>query len=133
MGKYCMHCGAMLNEGEKFCSSCGASTEDAETITDNVVNTTQNNNVNNNISNDPIEGKTGTNPLAIASFVCSLVGLIFAGIWMGIIAISFSVTAKRQLKIYKNQKGAGLATAGLVLGILDLVFTILGLIIKAVI
>ena len=117
----------------KFCSSCGASTEDAETITDNVVNTTQNNNVNNNISNDPIEGKTGTNPLAIASFVCSLVGLIFAGIWMGIIAISFSVTAKRQLKIYKNQKGAGLATAGLVLGILDLVFTILGLIIKAVI
>ena len=137
MERFCLHCGSKISEGEKFCANCGASTEDARVVNNgqvaqsegNVINNETQNSTNNTQSTS-IENKTGTNPLAIASFVCSLVGLLVAGIWMGIIAISFSVAAKRQLKVYKNQKGNGFATAGLVIGIVDIAFVILGIILN---
>ncbi len=133
MEKFCMHCGTPISEGEKFCSNCGASTEDV--AVKNTVETTvnSNNNLNNNLNNNinnTIEGKTGTNGLAIGSLVCSLCGLIVAGVILGIVAISLSIAAKQQLKVYKNQKGNGLATAGLVIGIVDVSLVLLATIIR---
>ena len=65
-----------------------------------------------------------TSPTAIASFVCSLVGLFLLGVWLGIIAICFGVMAKNHIKVFKGEKGDGLATAGIIIGIIDIVGTL---------
>lgn len=59
--------------------------------------------------------RTGTNGMAIASFVCSL----FFFVWFipSILAVVFGHVARRQLRdAGGHQRGAGLATAGLVIG-----------------
>ena len=130
MGKFCKYCGSELNEGSKFCQKCGAKIE--EIIENNdpiktVENGLNNNPVNNNQTNenkrDDVNGETKTNPLAIASLVCSIVGLIIFGLPLGIVSICLSVAAKKHMKIFSNEKGNGMATAGLVIGIIDVVFT----------
>ena len=67
------------------------------------------------------EEKTGGG-FAIASLVCSLVGLFLYGIIMGIISIIFGV-------IGLGSKRSGLATAGLVIGIIDVVVVLFTLVI----
>ena len=128
MIKYCMYCGTKINEGETKCSNCGADVAEIEENNNNekiekkeetVVENIDTNNNNNNI----VE-KTGTSGLAIASLVCSLGGILVAGIILGIIAISLGVSAKKQIKV-NNQKGKGLATAGIVIGIIDIVIVAL--------
>lgn len=58
---------------------------------------------------------SGTNGMAIASFVCSL--LFFVWFVPSILAVTFGFVAKRQLRESMGQQaGAGLATAGIVLG-----------------
>jgi hypothetical protein len=59
--------------------------------------------------------RAGTNGLAIASFVCGL--LFFLWFVPSILAVVFGHLARRQLRdAGGHQRGAGLATAGLVLG-----------------
>ena len=137
MGKFCKYCGSELNEGSKFCQKCGAKIE--EIIENNdpiktVENGLNNNPVNNNQTNenkrDDVNGETKTNPAAVASVVCSLVGLIIAGLPLGIVAICLSVAAKIHIKVIPNEKGSGMATAGLVIGIIDVVFTSLWTIVR---
>lgn len=133
MERFCMHCGTKLSEGEKFCPNCGASTEDVEVAQNNNIQNSnvQTNTVNNNVqSNTTAEQPAKTNGMAIASLVCSLVGLLIAGIWLGILAICFSIAAKKRMKVFTNEKGNGLATAGLVIGIIDVAFAFLGTIIN---
>lgn len=124
MGKTCKFCGNTINEGDKFCQGCGASIEDS------VVQETVNNNVQNNTNINPQYNQTNnnagkTNPSAVAGFVCSLVGLFIAGIFLGILAICLGVSAKKHMKIFENEKGKGLATAAVVIGIIDIAGAIL--------
>lgn len=137
MGKFCKYCGSELNEGSKFCQKCGAKIEEIvenndpiKTVGNESNNNTINNNATNNIKNDDVNGENKTNPAAVASLVCSLVGLIIAGLPLGIVAICLSVAAKKHIKVFPNEKGSGMATAGLVIGIIDVVFTSLWTIIK---
>jgi hypothetical protein len=59
---------------------------------------------------------------AVASLVCGLVGLVLAGIILGIVAIVFGVQSRKAIDASGGQlKGRGMATAGLVLGIIDIV------------
>jgi hypothetical protein len=59
---------------------------------------------------------------AVAALVCGLVGLVLAGIILGIIAIVFGVQSRKAIDASRGQlKGRGMATAGLVLGIVDIV------------
>ena len=62
---------------------------------------------------------------ATGSLVCGIIGLIVFGLILGIVAIVMSMNAKKQ-----GYKG-GKATAGLVLGIIDIVGWAFGLIILA--
>lgn len=132
MEKYCLHCGAKIGEGEKFCQNCGASVEEVKdevvsNAQENIQNTTVDN-MQNNINNGPAK----TNGMAIASFVCSLVGIILFGFIMGILAISLGVSARKRIEVFNNnEKGKGLALAGIIIGIVDIVFTAIGLILKA--
>ena len=63
-----------------------------------------------------------TNGLAIASLCCGVVGLFVLNIILGPLAIVFGVVARRQAGA-KN--GAGMATAGIVLGVVDVLLWIL--------
>jgi hypothetical protein len=64
-----------------------------------------------------VQQNTGTNGMAVASFVLSL-------LWLGglgsLLAVIFAPIAKRQMRT-SGQGGSGLATAGLVIGIVGLV------------
>ncbi len=59
----------------------------------------------------------GGKGLAIASLVLGLVGLLLLPLPCGILAIVFSVVSKKKIK-------SGMATAGLVLGIIDIAWWI---------
>ena len=63
-----------------------------------------------------------TNGMAIASLVCSLVCLFGLGSLLGII---FGLVAKRQIEdartIGSQESGSGMATAGIVIGVLGIV------------
>lgn len=61
-----------------------------------------------------------TNGVAIAALVCGIVGLVVAGIALGITAIICGVLGLRRVKA--GASGHGMAIAGIVLGALDIVF-----------
>lgn len=65
-----------------------------------------------------VEEKKG---LSIASMVLGIVGLIVFALPCGILAIIFSILGKKQ-------GGKGFATAGLVLGIIDVIFGVIAIV-----
>ena len=72
-------------------------------------------------SSQPPEVPSQTAPGAVASVVCGIIGLVFAGMILGIVAIVCAATARRFLR--RNPSvfvGRKKAWAGIVLGILDL-------------
>ena len=104
---FCKYCGNQLEENAKICSSCGnAITEDAPTL--------------NQQTETPFEYSIPFAGKAIASFVLSLVGIIIAAIPCGILGIVFSALSMQEIKRYEY-RGIGLAVAGLVISIIDIV------------
>jgi len=59
-----------------------------------------------------------SNGMAIAAMVCGIVGCITPGV--GIVAIILAIVAKKQI-VRTGEGGSGMATAGLVLGIISTV------------
>ena len=96
---YCQKCGAQNDDNAQFCVGCG--TPFAQPQKNDVV------------SKQPGKG------LAIASLVCGIVSFFWAGIVLGILALIFGGVAKS-----KGYKG-GMATAGIVLGIIGLALYII--------
>jgi uncharacterized protein DUF4339/uncharacterized protein DUF4190 len=74
-----------------------------------------------NYASQPLPyGKTGScQGMATAAFVISLVGLACGGFLLGIIAIVLSTVAHNDMKRSANTQGKGLATAALIIGIVD--------------
>lgn len=123
MGRFCKNCGNKLDENSKFCTKCGYKT----VITPNVIS--NNNTV--NILDDKIKSRNKT--IAIIGFVCSLSGIIIFGILLGIIAVSLGITALKNTKIFKIDEGKGFAIASIVIGCLDVVLVIVGLLLQILI
>jgi cobalamin biosynthesis Mg chelatase CobN len=63
----------------------------------------------------------GTEASAIVGFVSSLVGLIVLAVPLGIVAIIFSAIGLKKTST-SGKKGRGLAIAGLIIGIIDVIF-----------
>jgi hypothetical protein len=61
-------------------------------------------------------------PGAVASMVWGIIGLLFCGIILGPVAISKSNSARRLIASNPTYGGGGYATAGMVLGIIDVAF-----------
>ena len=70
------------------------------------------------------------NPLAIASLVLSLVGLLVAGLPCGMAAAVTGIVGIARFDSEK-EKGKGMAIAGLVIGIIDIFMVFLWIIIKS--
>lgn len=69
--------------------------------------------------------RTGTLDTAVASFVCGLLGFCmpFIGTIMGIVAIVLGAGARRRIRESSGRlRGDGLATAGIVLGVISASF-----------
>ena len=95
----CPRCGAMISIGAPLCSFCHAIT-----------------------SPDGLYHGPKTNaPGAVSSLVFGIIGLFFCGIVLGPIAISKSNQAKRDIAANPTYGGGGLATAGMVMGIIDII------------
>lgn len=69
----------------------------------------------------PEQRKSGK---AIASLVCGIVGLVVAGIILGIIAVTLGLLAKREIAADPGLTGGGLATAGIVTGAIGFVLAV---------
>ncbi len=66
-----------------------------------------------------------TNGMAIAGFVCSLVGLFLFGLVLGILGIIFSAIGLGKIsKDSSRWKGKGMAVAALIVGVVDVVVAI---------
>jgi hypothetical protein len=61
------------------------------------------------------------NGMAVTSFVLSLVGLLFCGVILGIVAIILGVVAMNGMKASGNPQGRGLSIAGIIIGVIDIV------------
>ncbi|MFF1549176.1 DUF4190 domain-containing protein [Streptomyces sp. NPDC058291] len=59
-----------------------------------------------------------TNGFAVASLSCGIIGLFLLNIVLGPLAIIFGAVARRQAGV---RSGAGMAKAGIILGIVDVV------------
>jgi hypothetical protein len=95
----CPHCGQMISLGTPFCAFCrGITSPDG-------------------LYHGPLTNAPG----AVASLVFGIIGLFVCGIIFGPIAISKANQAKRDIAANPTYGGGGLATAGLVMGIIDIV------------
>jgi S1-C subfamily serine protease len=68
----------------------------------------------------PLPARTGVNGLAIASFICALAGIPLFGVITGVVAVVLAVVALGAIRV-TSQRGLGLALAGLLLGLADVV------------
>jgi RNA polymerase subunit RPABC4/transcription elongation factor Spt4 len=102
----CPHCSSVISAGDALCPICRGIT-----------------------SPDGIyHGPRVNAPGAVASMVYGLVGLFLFGMILGPVAIAKSNAAKREIAGNPTYGGGGYATAGLVLGILDIAAFVLFLI-----
>lgn len=95
----CPHCDRVYSKRQAICPSC----KQAPT------------------ADGVYRGPTTNAPGAVSSLVCGIVGLFFCGIILGIVAIVQANSAKRAIERDPRYSGGGMATAGLVLGIIGLV------------
>jgi len=70
---------------------------------------------------------------AIASLVCAIIGFFTIGIILGPIAIVLAKTARRKIWEDPELGGDGIATAGLVIGIVDTALWAVGILIGIII
>jgi hypothetical protein len=97
--KKCAACNSEIMESDSLCPYCNSIT-----------------------SPDGIyHGPTENAPGAVSSLVFGILGLLVCGVIFGIVAISKSKTAKEHIRSDPRYTGEGLATAGFVLGIIDLI------------
>ncbi|WP_428267182.1 DUF4190 domain-containing protein [Haliangium sp.] len=107
--KQCPACQFSLAESAEFCSNCGAITTP------------------DGVYRGPKENAPGST----AALVYGIIGLFFCGLIFGILAISKAKSAKELIANDPRYGGEGMATAGQVLGIIDLVLWGLIIIVRA--
>lgn len=115
---FCKFCGKPNDDGAKFCSSCGNDLE-ADVASNPIPE-----NEPTPVEQPTVVATKKTSGYAIASFVLSLVGLLIAAIICGTLGIIFAAKAFKAIK-EQNQGGKGLAVAGLVISICDIVLVLI--------
>ena len=101
---FCKICGCEIPEGSNFCPRCGSDTKTTEFVAQEQPAPAQ-----------KFSGK------AIAGFILSLIGIFISAIPCGIVGTILSALGMKETTS-KNKKGRGLAIAGLVVSIIDIVF-----------
>lgn len=132
--KYCIYCGAQIEDGSQFCANCGAAVEGQATATAPNEASAK--------TETPMQQETFTaTPVQPVSSVKKNNGFAVAGLVLGIVslfswicclhvitcvlAVIFSAIALSQIK-KTGEQGRGMAIAGLVLGIVIFVIFFIG-------
>ena len=126
---YCQNCGREFKADEKFCTACGAAATEAPTVQVSNVAVAEAKN-----APTPKKEKKQMNIFAIIGFVVSLVcflGIIQTSVIGPLAGLIFSIVALVQIK-KNNQKGKGLAVAGVILGSIATLVSLVVLIITAI-
>ena len=110
---FCPKCGKENNEGENFCVACGTQFENSQPVEQKQVEV---------VSTEPKKCSK-----AKSSFWTAIVGLIIAGIICGTYAIVSGIQALKELDASKEMTGKGMATAGIVIGVLDVILSIMSI------
>jgi hypothetical protein len=74
-------------------------------------------------------GEVRTSGKAIAAFVLSIAGLIALPLVCSTLAVILAAVGRKEIDVDPQLKGRGLATAGLVIGIVGLVLAVIALVI----
>ena len=104
---YCTNCGTEVDSVARFCASCGTPT-DASVAAPR--------------PGAPAVAQTRTNGFAVASMVLGIVWVYAIG---SILALVFGYIARSQIRSDPTMRGQGMAIAGIVLGYVGIVGTIL--------
>ncbi len=107
---YCPQCGMQHNDDAFFCAACGLKFAEKETAQEFMAGAVP-----------PVQPASTYCGKAIAGFVLSLVGLFCMGLVLGILGIFFSVKAMRECDQNPALQGRGLAVAGLIISIMDVI------------
>lgn len=128
MDGFCKYCGQPISSEQKFCTNCGAENvlnEDKKSDIGPVTYTSGNEK-----KTEGSEAEKTNNKNAIIGFVCSIIGLFIAGFVMGFVAIGLGASVLKHNKVFGVNEGKGLAIAGIVIGILDIVFVMFGMVVR---
>lgn len=132
----CPKCNAENNEGVRFCVNCGAeiAPESNPVVNNSPANQEQAYRINQPTA-PAAPAKSPSNGLSVAALVCGLLGIIgsfipivkYFTLVLAILGIVFGVIGKKKAAEAGNTN-TGLATAGLVLGIIGTAFSAVGVI-----
>ena len=108
---FCKNCGTEIIEGSNLCHNCGTQVETDTSSSEITIQA-------------PTETVAKFSSKAIAGFVLSLVGIIVAALPCGIIGLVFFSLGIKETRL-PQYKGSGLAIAGLIISIIDILFGII--------
>lgn len=126
---FCTKCGKEYAEGDKFCTGCGKNLQENETNQENNVYVESENSnptvdpyaMYNALHSKPARKSDSFSGLAIAGFVLSLVGAFIIPLIIGTAGLVFSCVAFKDIKS-NGKRGFGLALAGLIIGIINMLY-----------
>lgn len=126
----CPNCGSKNPESATFCSACGANMKSASSQSfsgNNSFSDTSGFGFNNQSFdfNQPVKSQNGKG-MAVAALVMGILGLTICPGITSILAVIFGIVAKT-----KGNR-SGMATTGIVLGIIAIVMAIIGIIIMCI-
>jgi len=120
---FCPGCGNKLEENAKFCASCGRKIEDNVNEQTVVEKKTQTAATSNNVNNE-VNNTKESNGFAIAGFVISLVSMILCCGTISWLSLIFSIIGVVNAN-KENDKGKGLAIAGIIISALSILILII--------
>ncbi len=126
----CPNCGTELNNNETFCTNCGKRVDGAIDTPTGVEssNTNTENKVEETVqqANQPVAANTAKyNSTVITGFVISIISIFIISIILGPVGAVLSAIGLKQVS-ETNEKGKGLAIAGIIIGIAVIVIMVIG-------
>ncbi len=126
----CPNCGTELNNNETFCTNCGKRVDGAIDTPTGVEssNTNTENKVEETVqqANQPVAANTTKyNSTVITGFVISIISIFIISIILGPVGAVLSPIGLKQVS-ETNEKGKGLAIAGIIIGIAVIVIMVIG-------
>ncbi|MBN2168601.1 MAG: DUF4190 domain-containing protein [Actinobacteria bacterium] len=123
---YCRQCGSKIRPGDSFCPQCGVEVNLDIPVEEIAGGRTPPPPIPPPVSSARQAGRRKTSGWAVVSLVVGALSFLFFPVLGSILAIVFAIIAKKEIKEGNGGiSGSGMATAGLVLGIIGLVIPLI--------